>query len=335
MTVTIRRSRLRRRLPLVAVCLLATTLTACGPKLSLQVGVREEFGDLTYGDKGKRVPPARPPAAAPEGFPAFVVPPVRPRPASVVPTTTTALPPLPVPEHKPKLCPGPGTFASPVDSAESDVRGLPAAGPYKFRRTGVLRVGQEQARNLAGPTVRTVANVQQLPVRVGETDGRRRFDVAEEDQGLKTTTTYEVAPQSALPGLSIVAITTEGGPAGTTSFVPQPSVRIFNLPAKPEPSATDDQGVDPLSGTIMRVSHQTTGRTRVDGCHDRYDAWEVAITGKLVGAAQVLDLSATLSVATQFGGLILRDDVSLTGLDHQATYELHSQNVIDLARPVP
>jgi hypothetical protein len=119
------------RRPLRAVLLLAATLTACGPEVSLQVNLREPATDITYGGKATPLPSplAQVPVAVSPAFPGLVALPAPPA-LGLSPVTFA---PLPAPT--PQACPDPDPLASPALEASSGVPGQPAPATYRFRRT--------------------------------------------------------------------------------------------------------------------------------------------------------------------------------------------------------
>jgi hypothetical protein len=72
------------------------------------------------------------------------------------------------------------------------------------------------------------------------------------------------------------------------------------------------------------------GRDHVDACGTVLDAWTVSVTGTIASASTTTNLAitATYHVATQFGGIIVADDVQLNGTDHGTSAAYHDASVI-------
>jgi hypothetical protein len=352
---------IRRIVPFVVA--LALTATACGPELSLDVGVREPAVDIIYGAPPTTVPP-RPPDASFQNTtaPGFVSAPIRldvppvvnTRP--VAPRTNVTLPP-------PPACPTAGPFKVPAEAAPTSVTSTPKPGIYRFRRVGSSRATApggttDQLRALpqqplSAEIAREVTNVQTQHLPNG--NDLITYDVVETEPGLKTTTTYEIDPigtglvstdTNRDAGVRITRIVTErsdlpgdtapGGAAsaptrggqGAEVFVPQPALKIIDLPLRPQPAPTttapqqQEHSVDPLTGTSIDLYRQTVGRARVDVCGTVIDAWQIAISDpsqQLWSQYQTQNgrryrFSGSLTFAPQYG-LIVADQFTFGGLD--------------------
>lgn len=320
--------RARRVLPR-GVAALLVTLTACGPEVSLEIGLREEVGDVTYGPP-TTAPPPRPPARELTGFPAPFLSPVR-RGPGAAPSTTDTTPTT----IAPPPCKGPSLNASPREAAAVTDVPAPKPGTYRFRRTGSYRMGDGPEQVLPPTTVRTVSNVETHRPLPGETRSRISYDVTQIDGPFRTTTNYEIVEgtATAVAGIYINHIIVEAGPVMET-FVPMPPVRFFMLPAAGTPAVTTDRGVDAVTRTRLEIVHQTTGRVHVDGCKERYDAWNVKLwAGTVDRVTKSFTVVGSYAVATQFGGLVVAEDLTLKGTD-EVPFELKSKTVIDSVEPL-
>lgn len=326
----------RRCVPLLVLASLATA--ACGPPERLDLTVREDPVDIVYGDQSEPAPPRRAPdASLVPGSPGLIAPPpglsfapkgtkadVRPRQQTqkeerreeAGPACRTAAADAPAPEKAPPL-----------------IEKNPVAGDYSFRREGTVERGAGGLVTLPEDVTRTVENVTErfdpawaLPI--------REFDVVQQDGDATTRTSYRVDLEGLYPGLKIVKIETSS-PQGTDSFVPQPALRIFNLPAQPELGYTQEQAVDPLTGTTMSLNHKTVGHAVLDVCGTLVGVWRVQIYESPTqrGLNDVLTTNGYFSVATQSGGLILHDDLRIEGVDGGETYRLESVSTITSLKP--
>ena len=315
---------------------LALLSAACsGPSVPLELFVKEDPVDITFGEQAEDEVPVDRPAGAETlnpGFPSFVAPPppLPPRLVTEEDRLTEVTPPPPDP------CPAPGTFDTPETLASSQIVAPPREGTYRFRRSGTAKVDGEVVP-LHGAVDRQVTNTQTLPTPRGDT---WRYDLVQTEvsalslstgagAAAKTTTTYELDPHSTaqpvpaadterVSGVKIVRIVTES-PAGTDAFVPRPAVRILTLPASAKAYAEGASGTDPLTGLSLDVRFRTLERAEVEGCGVVYQAWKQRVEGVYYATASPPDVSgeglwftSTLYFATQFGGLVLKDELHLS-----------------------
>jgi hypothetical protein len=332
----------RRPLQALVIALCAAfTLPACGgPELPLEVFVKEEAVDITFGDQSAPLaPPARPPGAETinPGFPSFVAPPPPPvRPASA----TTEADPTPAPVSPTTVaapaCRTPDAFETAEVPVTSGVDRAPREGTYTYRRSGEARIGG-QAVALSPAVERTISNAKTVSTVRGDL---WQFDVTQREVNgaalfrgrpveAKTITSYEVDPHAtaqSLPaaetervsGMKIRAVTTESG-QGIDSFNPQPPVRFMTLPASQKGYIEGGSGTDPLTGMALDVRFQTVERAEVLGCGVVYQAWKQRVGGVYYNAASPPDatgdglwFTSTLYVACQYGGLVLKDELHLS-----------------------
>lgn len=345
-----------------AVLLLA--LSACGPTVSLEIGVNERPVDVRY-DQPQAAPPVvdalppLPPArtTAPvrmANAPGFVAAPV---PVGVTPPAT---PPM---KAQPACATANGQLA-PKEPAPTVVTKPPAEGVYRFRRSAVVAVGSARYE-LSPDFTRTISDVQRISP-APDVREQIRFRQRQEELGLVTTTTYRVdqpvvAPDGtvlAAGGIFIEQIVTErlflttvpgaargaatGDPSafGRETFTPTPAVQIADLPFAEQPAAPPrvSGGVDPLNGTAMNVRYRTIGRNRIDACGDVFDSWEVEIhpDSSFVNAGiRKYSFDGRISFAPQLGGIVVSEQLHFAGDEATIPYDMRSASTISATKPEP
>lgn len=316
---------------------LAVALSACsGPKLPLEVFVKEDPVDITFGEQSPPTTvPARPAGAEVlnPGFPSFIAPPppkVRttattgPATTGTPPTTTRPLPP----------CPAPDPFQTP-ETTSSNVGRPPTEGVYTYRREGVARVAGTAVvlSPIAKRSVQEVITVQtprgavwRYVVKQTEASPGAALSGATETE---TETAYEIDPNGGtqpypvvdterVAGIKIVGIATKSSD-GTDVFQPQPPVRFITLPASQKSYYEGSGGTDPLTGLALDVRFQTLERAEVEACGTVYQAWKQRVEGVYYDAANPPDagggrlwFTSTLWIANHLGGLILKDELHLS-----------------------
>lgn len=316
----------RREVATSAAILLLSVSSACGPQRTFGVGVREDPVGITYGSQTKESPEPRPPGSAISGFPSFLAPPIPT--IGGVPT----LAPQSFQDVRPiEACPQPGAGEAAQFEATGSVQSAPATGRYSFRREGSVTVGTGPATALSPGIFRDVMNVSEATL-PGQDLPNFEFDVIQHEGDLRSSTSFRVDNSQVDGGLKIRQTDARRTGAPET-FTPQPPLRIFRLSATPH-APQQEAGVDPLTGSYMSLTHQITGRVRVEGCGVVLDAWSVNIQGSISdGVSTQLNLTATLAVLTQYGGLVAVEDIVLSGVDEGIPYELRSRSTID--SPIP
>lgn len=321
-------------------------LSACG-RGGVSVGMKEAPIDITYGAQGTPSPASRPLGAGLGGttFPGFISPPVL-----LPPPVTNDPPPVAV-----ETCPTADPFAVPARSAGSTVDGLPRMGGYGFVRDGWVQTartddprGQAAVQDapkqpLSPRLMRFARNAHRVDANVSE------YDIVQQDGYLKTTTTYSIDNTS---GMYIKRIVTERadlppgpiGSSGVESFNPQPMIKIFNLPFVPErvdggvgTPTQESSGVDPLTGVYMQTYFRTVDHERIDACGTVLDAWMIRVSGSFQRPnVRQFNFSGNLAIAPQLGGLIIRDEVLITGgRDDAAGLFFQQQSSATVTAPEP
>ena len=290
---------MKRLVPVIALALMAT---ACGPSAPLDVGVKEIDTNVLIGPP-QPTGPIRPPGGSGPvfGFPGIIEPPV------------IIGPPEP-PEPEP--CPAADPL-SPIDlAAPSSIDEPPVEASYVFRNAGTYERGDASGA-LAATSIRQIDNVVQ-----NEGASDFTFDVVIPGPlGARTTTTYHVypdAPNAAeQPGIYIDSIVTEQPGADDLSFSPIPSLELFRFPAVAGTSWSS-RGVDPFQHTAMSFDARILRKEIVDACGTKLEGWLVDLTnGSLSDAVSGTEITFAESfiVATQYGGIILQNQIDWRGTD--------------------
>lgn len=311
------------------VATLALMGVACsGPADRIEVGSKDVPVDIVLGAP-RQIVPAQPPGSDPiGGFPGFISPPIpRPEPGA---------PPPPAPPPKP--CP----IADPLSAAKLVAREAapipPREGTYTYRNKGTLKVGAGAATAYPPAQLRTVRNIRTT----GE--GSYEFDVVAVLAGAATTTTYRVLNTGLTPdrGVYIVAIVTERADGRTEAFTPDQPLLLMPFPSPEYGTNLEDEvdrqrgsgyrssGTDPLSQTTLVVEAKIVGKARANACGEWVDAFDVEVTmGKIVGPTKNIDFTGHYLVATQYGGLIVEDNLTFAGTDNLEPIESRNRATIN------
>jgi hypothetical protein len=322
----------------VAVLTVTALLAGCGTAPRPSVGMKEYSGDVVYGDNALPPPPTSPPAAEPvPGFPGFIVPPVprqlppglqavTPEPSTTTTRTRGTAPPLACAEDDP--------LAVPHEEALITVPGPPRSATLPYRQTGTKTAGG-----------RTTAVLSQAAHAIdGQTTlaaGTFRFNVSVTEAAMSTVTTYQVDQRGAQDGIGIVQIRTKDQVA-TDAFTPAAPITILPLPPVLGRTFTGT-GADPIHQTGMTVYGKVIGKTRVNACGVPIEAWKVAVgtdpqTGqpsRIVSPTGTTTITGTYAVATQFGGLVVADDLTLEGSDAGGAVKIAQQSTTNKVPQTP
>ncbi|HVE75572.1 MAG TPA: hypothetical protein VND22_02265 [Actinomycetota bacterium] len=311
-----------KSLRVIAILALLVLLgTACaGPKIPLEVGVKEYPTDVILGAQPEPAPPPPPSANLTPGFPGFLQP----------PPPTRELPPEPI--RVP--CPEAHPFTAPKERAPNRATQAPQPASYKFRNNGTFAVtntanGKVVRGAYPAESDRKVLNPQRSD------QGGFSFQV-EIPQGDRTTTThYSVTPESPIPsqaGLFIRQIVTRYPDGSADPFDPVgPGLKLIEFPAEPgknwDTAGTDPDGtamlfharigIEVADGDDVNTDPDIEAVVRIDACGEFIQAWLIEVTGgRIVGPGKDITFRALYAVATQFGGLIVYDNVCMSGTDN-------------------
>jgi hypothetical protein len=330
---------MRIRIPTLAFVLVLVFGAGCGgPRVHNTYGVKPIDTDVALGSASKPVP------AAPvrevtdvAGFPTPFVPPPPP-PAVVAAAGSPPAAPATTAAPRRVACPTARADVFPREPAAQDVVGKPAVGTYTYRAKGTVSRG---GLSLPLPTslTRSVRDVRDLP----SVEGSQQVGytlVTELPSGGSLTETYQTitgSTRGAQDGIYLVRsvyIASKGATPAT--FAPATPALLMQLPAE---SATSAQGwktvaTDPLSRTALELEGKVGPRVRVDACGTVVAAWEVHLSGRIVGDTTQQTIDEVLTVATQYGGLFVATVLDLSGTDGIVPVAEHAESIINGITPV-
>jgi hypothetical protein len=290
---------------------LALTATACaGPRKPFELGLKEVPSDLLLGSQAKPAPPL--PAQLPPT--AFLVSDLAGGPSPNRPVDTLP-PPIPEPPPPPPACPVADPLAPVQRQTALDVLTPPAPAVYTYRTSGAL-IDRRGSQNLAPTATHRVDNIATAPA------GDFTFDVTVTQGERVTPTTYHVVPRTAtnpLPGLYIARV---------GAFAPKPELLLLPFPAL-RGTTFNGAGSDGL--TSIQYDGVVDPVERVDACGRPVDGIVVRLTnGRATsgrnedGTAVAETFEAAYVIATQYGGLSVRDFFKGGSPAGLAARELHS-----------
>jgi hypothetical protein len=286
---------------LLAVSLFA--LTACGPTNHPHLSIRDYTTDVVYGSQNRDVlPPITGGALEP-----FFAPPA-------------AVPNLEAPKPRTRTleqCPSAAFSVDPAVKATPSIAAAPVESTYVFRQDGHTTFGgkETQPSQLAyrivqrGPNGGTTFVFYVLDVQLGEYTDVSSFEVDQTTgnsahDGLLWMGTARVMPDKSI----------------SYEFTPTQPLVLLPLPAQPTAdgiaqtwtTAASDPDHDlnyEMSGTLNLVSG------RVDACGTVLGGQSVHATGRVFGRDHNYTFDWTYVVATQFGGLVISEQLNKDGTD--------------------
>jgi hypothetical protein len=293
-----------------AVLLLLVFATAAcgGPKPTLTYGGKAVPVNVSFGKPGEDGPKQQ-----------YVLAPV-PAGLGVVPVgekvfRPTLPPAFPEPPPAP-ACPtaNPADVASqPKAEAGRDLAGAPKAGVLPFHIKGSFTVGGDKVpfegvlpREVLDPAV--------------DSAGRVSFSVRSKAFEIESTWTYVNTQANAsqvveVPGeIGLKSVVAKGGGIdGRPSFTAADPVTLMRM--RPNPGVQwADAVADPLTATTVRVTGQVAGKDRVDACGVFVDAWRAVLSQDVTTPLERVHSEITYWFATQYGGLIVKEAVSWSGM---------------------
>jgi hypothetical protein len=281
--------------------LAVAVLSGCGPSTPISLDVNKVSLDIGGGQPPAQPPQVAPPpsATAPASLPQAQLP--LPTPPSA-PTTTPTLP---------SLCPAADQFAVPALNADPLIAHAPKPATYVYRQKGQWVATGALAGKLPAPPLgeRTIT--------AGSTTKGYDFAVAEQAGAMTRTTAYNLVSPSSLPtdpagGLYLAALQWKDMLFGTVTFRPTSPMLFLQTPVVQGESFTST-GADPQHKTSMLLRGQVAGKKRVNACGKIIDTWQLEVTEVLTTTSTVVRITATYDIATQYGGISVRDVSHVTG----------------------
>ena len=306
--------RLMPRLLLVISLLLA----ACGPTVPLQIAIRQALVDVFYGSPHKA-------AVATAPVPLYQPPP---------PLNFTYPIPSSYPVATAAPCAALAELAVPRDPATSYVSGPPPKGSYSMRSKGTVTAGSIKNQPLP-PQLSLIRPDRPLP-------GTDQVDGSYSDYALVTgysATVYtefdfRLAPDNAAtPGILLTGLKWRDPVRGSLDFVPQQPMQFLQTPVAVNQS-WEAAGWDPIDQASVELQASIPKKDTVDACGVPLDAHQLAISGNVVTPSLVLTWTASYDIGTQFGGLILAEDVQLSNVG-STTYSYDETSIINTKPALP
>jgi hypothetical protein len=291
---------------------LALTLSACaGPQRPFELGLKEVPSDLLLGAQTK------PALALPTQLPpmVFTVTDL----AAPTPPAADLPPPIPEPPPPPPPCPEADPLAAVKRPAALDVQAPPAPATYTYRTSGSFFVNGSDG-TLPPTATHEVKDVQVIG------PGEFTFAVAVSQGPRVTTTTYHVVPRTSAavpPGLYISKVDNQR----ITPFQPKPELLLLPFPAL-KGTTFNAAGSDGL--TTLSYSGVVEETERIDACGEPVDGIRVKLTDGRAATSRpdetqpmVETFEAAYVIATEYGGLSIRDFLSGGGPAGLGARELH------------
>lgn len=291
-------------------------VSCSGPQTPIEISTKEIPVDIVLGEQNKKELPAPPPGVnlTPIGFPGFIEPP----PPRRGPQNPGFVPP-------PKA--GPCPVANPADPADRPAQASafkpPVPEPYAYRNQGYYETAGLGKIQYPEEIVRTVQNV--VPGDAGNYD----FQVSIMLGDQLTTTSYRVINDVSQVerGVYMTQVVSPG-PKGFDSFTPSPPILLMPFPGREFGTNLEDEtarlvgrkyrssGTDASQQTSMVLEAQIDSKLLIDACGHWVDSWDIEVTnGQIIGPGRSLNFTGHYYLATQYGALIVRDDLVFMGSD--------------------
>lgn len=327
----------RRLVPLAPLVALASVATACGGggEPPFEFGIQAVALNLAFADPELAVPvepnvivkliPAPPGVESGNDLERFVE--------------------GPPPSPPARSCPVAPVGSVPAEVVSFAIDAPPLAGLYRRHNSGTMDIsGGPFSIVLPFPPTSTWTYGTGEPITttdpLGKTTTVTQYDVRKVlSPSFIVTDRYELRADRVV----LVRRTTRTG-AGETIFEPSPAIDFFVFGEQGD--TWNSAGVDLERGTSMVVQGRIEAREIVDVCGTAYDTYRVAVsenavdlsTGDSSGTAQ--DDPNIYNIATQFGGLVVREDVHSTftttdsGSGTPLVIEFDYVSTVDAVRPV-
>ncbi|HVV75737.1 MAG TPA: hypothetical protein VHC43_06835 [Mycobacteriales bacterium] len=327
--------RKSRALPSGTAAGLAMALVAaCGPSVDLATGVRSQATNVLLG-----APIVHALGSHDAPVPSF------PGVAPVGPAVSVPKPPVVVPLPAPKACPAADPTAFPPQAVTQRLTRPPKPGRYSYREHGVAKADGKTVAALPRKAVWRVRSIKPpLPAE------SYAFSItAPTFRGGVTTTDYAVmkpvvnVSQTIPPtniglqpiggGIYVTRIETRSH-GTTTTFAPlAPGVELIGQPMV-NGATWNGIGVDVTHSLTMSVSGQIVGDQHVNACGKQLDAWRVKVTTTVFGLSENLTQTERYDVGSEYGGLLLSVQRSITGSAGGQDVDQQMTATIDSIKPV-
>jgi hypothetical protein len=298
---------MRRKSPIL-LGLVALGATACGPHVALHLNMRQV--DLTFprvlAPAVTLVPPA----------PLTIPVPVPPIPVFTVPT-----PPVVPPAPPASPCPTASPFAAPAEPASVFLDKPPAPATYVQSSKGSYSgtSATPAAGKLTSPYISVLTSLPQTTSQLGQKSDNWLVTRADSKSAATEVESFQLAlptsaAQSVSPGLYLSALKWKDPVRGDLTFVPSGSgVELLPSPAavSANPSYASS-ATDPNTFTTLTAAGTVVGQQRIDVCGTLVDTFTAQLTGTLTSPSFQWQFNWRLQVATQYGGIVVEDDLTLT-----------------------
>lgn len=318
-----------------AVAVAMVVATACGgPPQQLHFGgkavpINVAFGGPALGDPRLSTGPTID-VAAPAGLGVVPVPTSSPArqgatattaPRAGAPASTQPLPGAARPQPTP--CADRDPLVFPRTEADNQVRTDAPRGTFVYRLTGAT-----SGPTGTGPFRAEVAH-QIAPIGIAA-DGTRTFSDTFTSDRVKSVATYKarasdgvaVAGQGVDNGeVELVSLTSTPEGGTTSSLAPSGSgLRFLQLRAS-DGVAWRDSAVDAASSSTATIDAKIVSRAVINACGQPVAAWQVAATQTTVTPSENITATVTRWIATQYGGIVVQEEVSYRGTKNGVAVE--------------
>jgi len=238
-------------------------------------------------------------------------------------------------------CPKAPPGATPSQRASMSIEVAPLAGNYGTHNQGTFDYSSSTYK-LKGPyppaTNMSIKNVKRTVTSSSSGDTVTiAWDVTLQGlAGSTTTTSYQATPSE----LDLVkqVVTTQ---AGSSTFAPASPVEIMGFGGLG--STWTSEGVDPKTGTVMKVSGEVAAEEAVDVCGTRYDSYKVVSNEQVINIIDGTQSQTSASdpniywVATELGGVFLAEHIdeseSFPSGSGTATLTVDETSTLDSVKP--
>ena len=196
------------------------------------------------------------------------------------------------------------------------------------------------AGKLASPYVSLLTSLPQTTSQLGQQSDNWLVTRADTKSAATEVESFQLAlpsssSQAVSPGLYLSGLKWKDPVRGDLTFVPSGSgVELLPSPvaASANPSFASS-ATDPNSLTTMSTAGTVVKQQRIDVCGTLVDTWTVQLLGTLTSPGLQWRVDWRFQVATQYGGIVVEDDLTLTnpaGLTWDRT--LHDLNTPEVKK---